>query len=211
MYCNKCGNKIPEDANFCTQCGYKVKPDTEKNYEVKQDISTENNCEKFQNVNIEKPVYEIDGKLGTTLRVYEERCVISVTSGGKAFFYGGFQKLTSGDKEFYYCDITTIQFKNLTKTSGYIQFEYPGALNQLNYTSENSFVFSEALGTKEYHQLKQTMQSVYEYIQNKVREYKSVKQEVSPADEIKKYKELLDIGAITQEEFEEKKRYLLGL
>lgn len=34
---------------------------------------------------------------------------------------------------------------------------------------------------------------------------------ISPADEIKKYKELLDEGTITQEEFEAKKKQLLGL
>ena len=34
---------------------------------------------------------------------------------------------------------------------------------------------------------------------------------LSPADEIKKYKELLDSGAITQEEFDAKKKQLLGL
>jgi len=33
----------------------------------------------------------------------------------------------------------------------------------------------------------------------------------SPADEIKKYKELLDMGAITQDEFDAKKKQLLGL
>lgn len=32
-----------------------------------------------------------------------------------------------------------------------------------------------------------------------------------PVTEIKKYKELLDMGAITQEEFEEKKKQLLAL
>ena len=34
---------------------------------------------------------------------------------------------------------------------------------------------------------------------------------LSPADELKKYKELLDSGAITEEEFEEKKNQLLGI
>ena len=36
-------------------------------------------------------------------------------------------------------------------------------------------------------------------------------QEISSADEIKKYKELLDSGIITQEEFDLKKKQLLGL
>ena len=34
---------------------------------------------------------------------------------------------------------------------------------------------------------------------------------VSVADELKKFKELLDMGAITQEEFDAKKKDLLGL
>ena len=34
---------------------------------------------------------------------------------------------------------------------------------------------------------------------------------LSPADEIKKFKELLDMGVITQEEFDAKKKQLLGL
>ena len=34
---------------------------------------------------------------------------------------------------------------------------------------------------------------------------------LSPADELKKYKELLDIGAITNEEYEQKKKELLNL
>ena len=38
-----------------------------------------------------------------------------------------------------------------------------------------------------------------------------VKQETSNADEIKKYKDLLDSGVITQEEFDAKKKQLLGL
>ncbi len=35
--------------------------------------------------------------------------------------------------------------------------------------------------------------------------------QVSPADELKKFKELLDAGVITQEEFDAKKKQLLGL
>ena len=34
---------------------------------------------------------------------------------------------------------------------------------------------------------------------------------MSNADELKKFKELLDMGAITQEEFDAKKKQLLGL
>ena len=36
-------------------------------------------------------------------------------------------------------------------------------------------------------------------------------QNIDPVEEIKKYKELLDLGIISQEEFDEKKKDLLGL
>ena len=47
-------------------------------------------------------------------------------------------------------------------------------------------------------------------------EYKKIKERenntsFSAADELKKYKELVDEGVITQEEFDEKKKQLLGL
>ena len=38
-----------------------------------------------------------------------------------------------------------------------------------------------------------------------------VQQTASPAEELKKFKELLDMGAITQEEFDSKKKQILGL
>ena len=40
---------------------------------------------------------------------------------------------------------------------------------------------------------------------------KTDKAAVSSADELKKFKELLDMGVITQEEFDAKKKQLLGL
>lgn len=59
--------------------------------------------------------------------------------------------------------------------------------------------------------------SKFQIIVNQLEQEKSIKsmnvatQGFSAADEIKKYKELLDIGAITQEEFNKKKKELLGL
>ena len=49
--------------------------------------------------------------------------------------------------------------------------------------------------------------------QNEVKKPVEIKQEVSQsnADELKKYKDLLDTGVITQEEFDAKKKQLLGL
>lgn len=56
------------------------------------------------------------------------------------------------------------------------------------------------------------------YIMNYVSEYKSENSAIasnniqpSQTDELKKYKDLLDSGVITQEEFDAKKKQLLGL
>ena len=59
------------------------------------------------------------------------------------------------------------------------------------------------------------MKEIYTFIDGRIRECKNGQNQqaiqVSAADELKKYKELLDMGAITQEEFDAKKKQLLGL
>lgn len=53
------------------------------------------------------------------------------------------------------------------------------------------------------------MQEIYDYINERVISLKSVEistQNSSAADELKKFKELLDMGVITQEEFDAKKK-----
>ncbi len=79
-----------------------------------------------------------------------------------------------------------------------------------NFFTENSFTFDTSVQTNEF------MAEVANYIKNKVAEYKrgkgqNVVNQVSAADELKKFKELLDMGVITQEEFEAKKKQLLGI
>lgn len=187
--CIKCKLNIDNDSKFCVNCG------------------------------AEQPIYQVYGNMGTTLIVYENRCIISTTSTGKAFMFGGLMKATRGDKEIYYSDITSVQFKNLETTTGFIQFEYPGSQSGNNYTSENSFIFSATIGTNRYHELQRIMPPIYEYIQKRIRVYKEnknstatiIKQDLSSADEIKKFKDLLDAGIISQEEFDAKKKQLLGL
>ena len=55
---------------------------------------------------------------------------------------------------------------------------------------------------------------VYEFLTNKANNSKSVEEQSSASDvteQVKKYKDLLDQGIITQEEFDAKKKQLLGL
>lgn len=151
-------------------------------------------------------VFHLDGGVGDILCVYEDRVVIQ-HKGVLNFFAMGMK----GDKTLYYSDITSVQYKKPGFTAGYIQFSLPGgrentggvmgATQDENTITLNSKVASEA-------------EKVVEYINNKLREAKSggsVQAALSPADELKKFKELLDMGVISQEEFDAKKKQILGL
>lgn len=146
--------------------------------------------------------------LRSTLRVYDDYCEIA----GKA----GTLNRHKGTKKLYYSDLTSVQFKMPGAFfAGYIQFEYPGSdtTNKSPYESENAVVFNKKDNVA-------LMQEIYNYIEKRIAEEKEAKrapaatvvqQAASPAEELKKMKELLDMGIVTQEEFDAKKKQLLGL
>lgn len=144
----------------------------------------------------------------TTLEVYEDRCVIK----GKKSFYGILSgRVLAGDKEFFYADMTAVQYRKAVPLfGGFMQFEYPGSPSgEKNLHSENSFVFL-------YGKENDLYDKAYQYIKERISYYKQQKNTPtvaasSPADELKKFKELLDSGIITEEEFNAKKKELLGL
>lgn len=152
-------------------------------------------------------VYELNGGVAKILKIYEDRCVLSVQKNFMSFLT---QNLLNGDKEFYYENLTSIQHKQASKwINGYIQFEYPGSHSSSNdFNSENSFAFQLAKLDNE------KVNQAVEYIRGKIKEARNPKATsaaLSPAEELKKFKELLDIGVISQEEFDAKKKQLLGL
>ena len=146
--------------------------------------------------------------LRSTLHVYDDYCEIS----GKA----GTLNHTKGTKKLYYSDLTSVQFKLPGAFfAGYIQFEYPGSdtTNKSPYESENAVVFNKKDNIN-------LMEEIYNFVEKRILEEKQAKrapagtviqQAASPAEELKKMKELLDMGIITQEEFDAKKKQLLGL
>ena len=83
-------------------------------------------------------------------------------------------------------------------------------MKQSNFFNENSFTFDTSIQSND------KMNEVADYIRSKIEETKNstsqtVIHKVSAADEIKQFKELLDMGIISQEEFDAKKKQLLGL
>lgn len=158
----------------------------------------------------EKPIYDLLGARGRYIKVYEDRCVLGTRAGFSSLLTGN---ATDGEKTIYYSDVLGVQFKASGVTIGYIQLETASVtMNNKsdNFFNENSFTFEAAL--------EQKAREVLEFIQKKVAETKKASNTMStpvyatsPADELKKFKELLDCGIITQEEFDAKKKQLLGL
>ena len=113
-----------------------------------------------------------------------------------------------------FCGERTIYYRNCVSvhvTAESIGFETTSADIPLDNTFFWSYTDKSSMVTSEY------MSDVIKFIKSKVAECKqlssanSVTDSESNADELKKYKDLLDQGVITQEEFDAKKKQLLGL
>ena len=156
----------------------------------------------------EKIVMQISTALAE-LKVYEDHCVLTAKKNAVSLLITN--KFFAGDKKFYYSDLTSVQFRDPGMiTDGYMEFEYPGSRSGNSsgaYSSENAIAFTKKDLEK--------MKEIYNYVDGKIREYKNkgngTVQQLSPADELKKFKDLLDAGIITQDEFDAKKKELLGL
>lgn len=160
-------------------------------------------------------VYHVVGSSGRTLDVYEEKCVITTKASLTSWATGN---SSDGEKTIYYVDCIGVQFKRCGTglTIGYLQLETAsGLMNQKtnNFWNENSFTFNKE-------EQNEQVAEIADYIKEKIDEIKrqksapqatTVVQQASAADELKKFKELLDMGVITQEEFDAKKKQLLGL
>lgn len=143
------------------------------------------------------------------LDVYEDRVVLTQKKNIRAFLT---HDLLKGTKEIYFADMSSVQFKKASSLIlGYIQFEVAGLAGN-NFGSENSWTYES------YRQ--EEADKAVAYIKGRLSEMKKQKagggntqvvQQVSAADEIKKYKDLFDQGIITEEEYNKKKKELLGL
>lgn len=116
----------------------------------------------------------------------------------------------NGEKVFDIHNISAVQYKAPKFTTGYVQIILIGSYDARNgvfgaVKDENSILFTKkdidlALELKDY---------IEKSISN--RSGREENGTISDLDQIKKLKELLDMGAITQKEFNEKKQQLLNI
>ena len=118
----------------------------------------------------------------------------------------------TGTKQLPFTSMTAVQFKPAGMLSGYIQFtllggnEAKGGVFQAA-GDENTIMFTKK-DQDEANRLKQLVEGkIREAQAGKTSPTQTVK---SVAEQIREFKELLDLGAITQEEFDLKKSQLLG-
>lgn len=147
-------------------------------------------------------VYSLEGNRGRSMKVFPDRCVITVSGTVGALLTGN---ITDGEKTIFYHDVIGIQFKYPGAIIGYLQMETASGL--MNNSSNN--MFNENTFTFEDSGMSSLMTEVKNYITERVALYKKVP--FSVPDEILKYQKLLEQNVITQEEFDKKKEELLSL
>ena len=150
------------------------------------------------------PEYLLRGVNGQ-IEVYNDRVVIK----RKGFLAKTTQGFFKGDKTFYINQLSGVQVKHGTVlTRGYIQFVVAGSRESKGglYSAvgdENTVMFAQKDNN--------FVDSMQQYIEKaRSTPVQQVSTPVSMADEIKKFKQLLDDGVITQAEFDKQKAKLLG-
>ena len=202
-------DNIKEIVNYVnSKVSYVPKSSNFQSKDISQPQPTNINSSSQQNIP-EGLVYSFDGGSGDILEVYENYIIIKHKGLLNALSMG-----LKGDKTIYYSDISAIEFKEPGMfTSGMIQFSILGGNENIGgylsaHTDENTIIFTNNVPYAK---------QIRDYINNRIKEIKTnknnqvVQQAFSAADEIKKFKDLLDVGVISQEEFEAKKKQLLGL
>lgn len=115
-----------------------------------------------------------------------------------------------GDKSIPFRNITAIQIKKPGLTNGYIQFSQHGMLeSKKGLWDAGSDENTVTLVSKTEYEQALEIKELIEHANNN--ESTQQVQKIDAAEEIRKFKALLDDGILTQEEFETKKKELLGL
>jgi Domain of unknown function (DUF4429)/Short C-terminal domain len=153
---------------------------------------------------------ELDGK-GVTGRVHVDDAWVTITRKGvlaKANY--GF---TCGEKRIPIASITSVQFKKLGLSNGYIQFSLAGSIESRrglrDATKDENSVLFRSTQRRQFEQIR-------DFIEAKIAE-RSTPSPASPlptatgvADELTKLADLRDRGVLSNEEFQTQKARLTG-
>ena len=124
----------------------------------------------------------------------------------------------TGDKTIMINQISGVQIKKVGLARGYIQFIMAGTKEVksgiIGGKIDENVVYSDSSFKKSNKQINDDFEKIKKYIEdfNSNQNNTTVVQNVkSPVEQVKELNELLDMGAISQEEFDKKKKELLNL
>lgn len=132
---------------------------------------------------------------------------ITIKRGAKGFLLGG--GYLRGNKSIPYTSITAVQLKKAGIVAGYIQFSIMGGREAksglLQSTTDENTINFHSTKNKKFAEAKRIIEERISSL-NQSNESKN-----SESDELEKFSKLRDKGIITEDEFQEKKKLLLGL
>ncbi len=204
--CPICGNRLIE-AKLSNIYWNKISTEEKDKY-TKEYLNSNDYMPEESNENLSDGIiFRLKGYNGQ-LYIYKDKVIIE-----RKGIMGMLTNGLAGSKTIPISNIKNIQLRKAGPLfSGYIQFGILGGIEKQNgltgaVNDENSIVFLEDCNEK--------AQKIKEYIENiitsKNNQYNTDSNSFSSADEILKLKQLLDMGILTQEEFNAKKKQLLGI
>ena len=124
----------------------------------------------------------------------------------------------TGDKTIMINQISGVQIKKVGLARGYIQFIMAGTKEVksgiIGGKIDENVVYSDSSFKKSNKQINDDFEEIKKYIEdfNSNQNNTTVVQNVkSPVEQVKELKELLDMGILSEEEFESKKKQILNL
>lgn len=230
MYCANCGSKVEESYSFCNICGAKIHivEETANAFEAEDNIGNNKSMRTAKEMLAFAQIRQ-NANEGLYRRAFEE-IQMNLRKTEKVDFCFVASSLTRRTSSML-CFVATAvtneriiiggQIKGLLKVS---YTTHSLSLKNVNSVNETYFIMGgdlsiETLGDT----LKFGMESreavgrvkgpLWDSIENNRKKLDDIVQEnstFSAADELLKYKQLLDMGAISQEEYDIKKKDLLG-
>lgn len=214
-FCSNCGTKLADNSKFCGTCG---KPVGGAQSAVPA-VQTPANVQPMNGKQLIK-IYDIPESVRKqyakylTLELYSDRLVGKGGGNGDiTYFFKNYMGITWTPASL------ATQFAQLVFLTHENSGNYIHGSNLNNMVDMNKIPFCSGMFSYEaannytkalYMDIKAAMDH-YKEIESNAATNSVVQAALSPAEELKKFKELLDMGVITQEEFDTKKRQLLGL
>lgn len=212
IYCCHCESRNHSDHCFCGKCGHPLSANRDE--QVDEPISGLSDKEilaaiqaEATNREVREPVHLRGSEVLATANGLNGRLELThsviriIREGGVSFLFHGFK----GDKEILISHISSIQFKRAGVMKGYIQFAFVGGAEAKGGLfeagcDENSVMFNE------------DQQQAFEIFRDRLQPLMSAKS--TPATSLSDLETLASLrakGIVSEQEFQAKKRQILGL